>query len=444
MNSQQKRINLLGYMAFTGYWLLAGILAACNPDKTPSPTSPPSSTPIPAFTASSTLTNQPTQTASPKPTATPRPTVKATAARTRTAPPPPATEVAECPGAPQALLKIGDWARVSVDPPLPNKLRSGPGSSSEQIGQAQPGENLLVLEGPRCADGYHWWLVRDLAGREGWTAEGDAEGYWLVEPISAWHALPEPLAARGAKTYDLREISIAADTALVSGISGDYNPLATPMPRPKTEETPEPDDPRYSPFGTASYAAHSFYELSNTIDGYFWLWIYDLEDPLSRYYLNRMRDTDCTQVLRQNLKSEAIDPARLNPFCGLNGRIPIHFIADVKPIQFEGGKGVRFLIASANYLTINEMEYVFEGLSDDKRYYIRGHFRPVAHPYIVEVPINNDFGPIMAWKEGQYDEAQKSYDAFNARIEIMLNAGVVPLYPSLELLDEMMASIVIK
>lgn len=342
------------------------------------------------------------------------------------------------------MLKTGDWARVSVDPPLPNKLRSAPGSSGELIGQAQPGENLLVLEGPSCADGYHWWLVRDLEGMEGWTAEGDAEGYWLVQPIAAWYPLPDPLAARGLKTHDLREISLSADTALISGISGNFNPLATPLPRPQTEETPEPDDPRYSEFGTVAYAAHSFYDLSDTIDGDFWLWIYDLQDPLSRYYLNHRRDTDCTQALRQTLKSEEIDPTRLNPFCGINQGIPLLFKADIKSIQFEGGQGVRYLIASGNYLTANQMEYIFQGLSDDKRYYIRGHFRPVLHPYIVEAPLDNDFGPIMAWKEGQYDEAQASYDAFNARIEKMLNAGVVPLYPSLDFLDEMMASIVIK
>jgi hypothetical protein len=308
----------------------------------------------------------------------------------------------------------------------------------------QPGENVLTLDGPRCVEGYNWWYVRSLAGLEGWTAEGDGQSRWLVEPISSWYALPEPLSSSGEETYNLRELSISADTALVRGISGGYNPLATPLPRPKTEETPEPDDPRYSPFGTAAYAAHSFYSLTNTIDGDFWLWVYDLKDPRSREYLNHLRDADCTQALRQTLKSEEIDPTKLTPFCGINGGIPLLFKADIKPIQFEGGQGVRYLIASANYQTVNHMEYIFQGLSDDKRYYIRGHFRPVLHPYIVDVPLDNDFGPIMAWKEGQYEEAQKSYDVFNARIEAMLNAGVVPLFPDLELLDRMMASMVME
>jgi len=75
---------------------------------------------------------------------------------------------------------------------------------------------------------------------------------------------------------------------------------------------------------------------------------------------------------------------------------------------------------------------------------MRGLFRPVTHPYIVDVPVDNDFGPLIAWKEGQYDQAQESDDIFNARLEKMLHAGVMPLYPSLEFLDSMLASIVIK
>jgi hypothetical protein len=99
------------------------------------------------------------------------------------------------------------------------------------IGQIQPGENVLVVDGPRCADSYTWWLVRSLEGLEGWTAEGDTEGYWLVDPISAWYQLPNPLTSQGVKTYDLRELKISANLALVNDITGNYNSLATPLPR---------------------------------------------------------------------------------------------------------------------------------------------------------------------------------------------------------------------
>jgi parallel beta-helix repeat protein len=76
---------------------------------------------------------------------------------------------------------------VSLAPPLPNKVRRQPSRSGELIGQIQPGENVLVVDGPRCADGYTWWFVLSLDGLEGWTAEGDATGYWLIplQPVSS-------------------------------------------------------------------------------------------------------------------------------------------------------------------------------------------------------------------------------------------------------------------
>ena len=419
----------------------ATILAACTKPietlvyPTQTPMHPSSYTPIATVlsTPISTPTRAFTNTSTTKPTFTP----------TWTITPVENYIIVNCPGAPDILLKLGDWAMVSMDPPLPNKLRSQPRSSSELIGQVQPGENVLVVDGPRCADKYTWWYVRRLDGLEGWTVEGDAEGYWLVDPIYAWYQLPDPLTSQGVKTYDLRELKISANLALINDITGNYNPLATPLPTPQTEETPFPDDPRYSDFGTASYAAHSFYNVSGTFDDYFW--VYDLEDPLSRYYLNHMSYDDCTEALRKNLESPTIEPEYLKPFCGINGAIPLLFKASVKLIQFTGGEGVRYLIASGNYQTVNYLEYRFQGLSEDGRYYISGFFKPIIHPYIIEDQLyGDDFGWLLEWKEGQYEQAQKSYDLFNARIEELLNAGMVTLYPSLEFLDDMMASIVSK
>ncbi len=352
--------------------ILAGCLPATDTLALPTQTSPPPSTYTPVATTASTPTSTLTR------TSTSTPTAKPTSTPTRTATPVATEILTKCPGAPDILLNLGDWAMVSMDPPLPNKLRSQPGSSNELIGQVQPGENVLVVDGPRCADGYTWWFVRSLEGLEGWTVEGDAAGYWLVDPISAWYQLPDPLTSQGVKTYDLRELKISADRALIDDITGNYNPLATPMPTPQTVETPFPDDPRYSDFGTASYAAHSFYNVSGAVGDYFW--VYDLEDPLSRYYLNHMSHDDCTEALRKNLESPTIEAEYLKPFCGINGGIPLLFKAGVERIQFTGGEGVRYLIASGNYQTVNDLEYRFQGLSDDGRYYITGFFRPILSP----------------------------------------------------------------
>ena len=77
--------------------------------------------------------------------------------------------------------------------------------------------------------------------------------------------------------------------------------------------------------------------------------------------------------------------------------------------------------------------------------YITGLFRQILHPYIIKNQLfGDDFGWFLEWWEGKYDEAQKSYDDFNARIEESLNAGVVTLYPSLDFLDDLVESIVVK
>jgi hypothetical protein len=428
--------RLMLYIIFT-----VTIMAACaRPTETPAP---PTQTPTPSSTYTPIATVLTIPISTPTRASTITTTAKPTFSPTWTRTPVESDKLVNCPGAPELLLKLGDWAMVSMDPPLPNKLRSQPDSSSELIGQVEPGKNVLVVDGPRCADSYTWWFIRSLEGLEGWTVEGNIEGYWLVDPIYAWYQLPDPLISQGVKTYDLRELKISADRALINDITGNYNPLATPLPTPQTDETPLPDDPRYSDFGTASYAAHSFYNVSGTSDYYFW--VYDLQDPLSRYYLNHKSYNDCTEALRKTLESPTIEPEYLKPFCGVNGGIPLLFKAGIKRIHFTGGEGVRYLIASGNYQTVNHLEYRFQGLSDDGRYYISGFFRPIFHPYIIEDQLfGGDFGWLLEWKEEQYEQAQKSYDLFNTRIEELLNAGVMTLYPSLQFLDDMIASIVIK
>jgi len=425
-----KKIIQNRWMTIIVSLLLISLLAACNQSITPTQSHTPPSTVTPIATKPSTATTAPTAKASSTPTQTATPVKSATPA--------------SCPGAPVITLKAGDWVIVSLDPPLPNRLRRQPASSSDLIGEAQPGESLLVLEGPACAEGYAWWRVRSLAGLEGWTVEGDDSGYWLVDPISVWNPLPEPLSHRGAQIYSLREFNISADLALVDGITGEYLPLATPLPTPLTVQTPYPNDPRGDlDLGVTLHAAQSIYNLRGTLEGT--LYVFELEEPLSRFYLNRMKDEDCTATLRSSLARPEITKTDLKPFCGMGVGLPLHFIADIERIQFSGGQGVRFLISSANYQTINNLYYVFQGLSDDGRYYIRGLFRPIAHPFIVDAPtLQNDFGPLLGWKDGQYEQAEASYDLFNGRIEQMLNAGVLPLYPSLDFLDEMLASIVMK
>jgi uncharacterized protein YraI len=353
------------------------------------------------------------------------------------------TAAGACPDAPPFTLMVGDWARVSVDPPLASRIRSGPGSGGTVLGEAQPGENLLVIDGPQCANGYTWWNVRSLSGLEGWAAEGDSLSYWLVEPISPWYQLPPPVASGNLVRYSLREINISAPAAFIYDFSSEYYPLATPMPTPATIETPWPDDPRASIYTYSGHSAHSSYRMLSDVTAYGGITVYNIEDPLSRFYVHNASYNSCTESLRENLQNDPPVEAYIQYFCGIGGGIPVMFIADVQPIEFTGGSGLRFLLSSGNNLTVNGLDYIFQGLSDDGRYYIVAMVMDVLHPYIVDANLlwEGDFGPLLAWSN---DLAEASYDVFNERIETLLAAQVVPTYPDLLLLDAMMASIEIK
>ncbi len=97
-----------------------------------------------------------------------------------------------CLGALPSRLVVDERAYVIPDPPIPNRVRSGPGRDYPVIGQAQPGATLNVLEGPFCADGWAWWKIQvEGSGLSGWTAEGDGQEYWLA-PCSSPVSCPSP------------------------------------------------------------------------------------------------------------------------------------------------------------------------------------------------------------------------------------------------------------
>lgn len=201
-----------------------------------------------------------------------------------------------------------------------------------------------------------------------------------------------------------------------------------------------------SDFSATFCAEHSAYGISSDVFSLSYMVVFDLQDPLTRYYLDQPRFAECSDAWLQNLVKDPPSIANIQPFCGMGQGIPIHWIADVQSIQFNGGRGLRFLISSANDLTAGDMEYIFQGLSDDGRYYILVHLRSIYHPYIVDgfILYTQDFGPLLAMEAGQHEEAQASIDVFNQRILTLLNAHLIPLYPRLDLLDEMVASIEVK
>ncbi len=98
-----------------------------------------------------------TATPTPRPTVTPLPSVTALPT-----PEPTAT--------PEGLFIGGDVIVSGTGSAL--RLRSDPGLQSTTLKTVTDGTRLLILEGPREADGLRWWRLQDRSdGAEGWAAE---------------------------------------------------------------------------------------------------------------------------------------------------------------------------------------------------------------------------------------------------------------------------------
>lgn len=77
-------------------------------------------------------------------------------------------------------LAPGTSARLKPDGP-PNRLRAGPSTSKDVIGQVAPGTIVKIDAGPVCADGLVFWQITGYTdpNLSGWTAEGNGTAYWL-------------------------------------------------------------------------------------------------------------------------------------------------------------------------------------------------------------------------------------------------------------------------
>jgi hypothetical protein len=143
-----------------------------------------------------------------------------------------------CPDARESHLHVGDHARVSTDPPLPSRVRDKPGTEDTTVvGQIEPGEEVVIFDGPVCANEMVWWKVGSLEqDLTGWTAEGDRDDFWLD--------LAEPQASLAPRRNDPAPIKIAASRSSVC-LASPTAPAASPSP-------PRPD-PR--PIGQRAIAA---------------------------------------------------------------------------------------------------------------------------------------------------------------------------------------------
>lgn len=87
----------------------------------------------------------------------------------------------DCEAAYQSRLSVGMHAVVNDEPPIANRVRADPDTTSRIVGYIQPGEEVSIIGGPSCVNNWVWWKVKSVSqDLLGWTAEGDEDSYWLV------------------------------------------------------------------------------------------------------------------------------------------------------------------------------------------------------------------------------------------------------------------------
>lgn len=177
---------LIGAGALAMYWFTGTPAPSTLPVEAVSPTAI-----AVAATETATLGVAPTQGVAPTLTTIPTNTLPAPPPASPTLPPTTSpgltsTPVVKptwlpCSGGNFSRLYVGDVAYVSLQPPLPNRVRREPNTASEILGMLQPGERMDIIGGPVCSNQWVWWQIRSkVTGLTGWTAEGDSSSYWLV------------------------------------------------------------------------------------------------------------------------------------------------------------------------------------------------------------------------------------------------------------------------
>ena len=96
-----------------------------------------------------------------------------------------------CPNAQPTRLKLNGFAFLTYDPPIPNRVRIGPGLGFDAKGLVKPGQVMQVIGGPICSGESVWWkIVVKYTELTGWVAEADSEQYWIEPCPKEGHCPP--------------------------------------------------------------------------------------------------------------------------------------------------------------------------------------------------------------------------------------------------------------
>jgi len=96
-----------------------------------------------------------------------------------TSPQPSATESGKPPapsGSETTGHPVGTLTMVVADE---LRMRDAPGTGAELVAGLERGDVVEIVSGPVDADEFRWYEARDIAGNQGWLADGDGSDAWL-------------------------------------------------------------------------------------------------------------------------------------------------------------------------------------------------------------------------------------------------------------------------
>jgi hypothetical protein len=341
-----------------------------------------------------------------------------------------AQDAPDCPGAPPSRLFGAAHARVS--PGLANNMRAEPRTTAEKVGEL-PAHVVFEIQGePVCAGGYVWWPVQYPSAEYAiaWTAEGNAEGYWL-EPYT--HPEPEilltPDDTEGQETFEVayRGVSFIVDRDLAAGVKVEHvfpNFIFDHMSAPSTGN-PTPDGLRFTFVDAEGESVGILLQVYALAD------FARLPDGLPSAVfgkLESMLEPDA------ELKAEPVYSMLLLP-----DRIaPVLFQDVFRPIDFQNGRGVSYF-AHYSYAAdpIISLIYTYTGLTSDGLYYVTLQ-RTVTTDLLPDLDTDD-------YKQADWEKFYETFDAYRAQIaDNLRTASPDDFTPSLAPLDALIATISIE
>ena len=251
-----------------------------------------------------------------------------------------------CDGLLPSRLVPGDMGRVMAG--VGNRIRAFPGTNTSVVTVIPAEAEFQVVLGPACVNGYAWWFV-NWNGYVGWTAEGDAEAYWL-EPAAVSAAPETAPEADYVWEYDYVGVKQIVLSAVATSMTPRFVAAASVV---------YGTEPAHTSITFESHASNS-----NRVPQ---IRIYATEDYV------QATGFDLTEL--QNAQTASPEDIPLVPELRINARQ--EFIVHRQPLAFRNGYGVRYIAAYSQAPIVyadGDPVYIFTGMTHDGQHVIVAQF----------------------------------------------------------------------